>query len=47
MISHPMCRRVALTAAFGAAVVGPTGHVWYSALDKFSAAFAPLGGWVE
>lgn len=27
-------RRVGLTAAFGGAVVGPMGHVWYGLLDK-------------
>ncbi|KAG2487232.1 hypothetical protein HYH03_014204 [Edaphochlamys debaryana] len=32
--SGPDLRRVALTAAFGGAVIGPLGHAWYLGLDQ-------------
>lgn len=36
-------RRVLLTAAYGAAFVGPVGHAWYKWLDSAAARFFPPG----
>lgn len=36
--------RAALTAAFGAALVGPVGNMWYAALDIWCTRLVPCGG---
>lgn len=36
-------RRVAMTAVFAGLIIGPSGHAWYSSLDKLSAVCGPIG----
>jgi protein Mpv17 len=37
-------RRAFLTAMFGATFVGPVGHFWYQAIDRWCRALIPKGG---
>lgn len=37
-------RRASLTALFGATFVGPVGHFWYQAIDRWCKALIPKGG---